>query len=113
MAKLFATGQFTTENLTAMEEKALSALIEGLYAEPGFSDVDANDLSQWTGIPTRNIRGVISSLIKKGYITIDDSCGNGIYQLIYLNENKWYLHPEWIEEYDAEQYGPIPTAINA
>lgn len=111
MAKLFATGQFTTENLTAMEEKALSALIDGLYAEPGFSDVDANDIAKWTGIPTRNIRGVLSSLIKKDYIQIDDP-GTG-YQIIYLNDSKWYLHPEWIEEYDAEQYGPIPTAINS
>jgi hypothetical protein len=112
MAKLFATGQFATEqNLTALEEKVLSALIDGLYAEPGFSDVDANDLAAWTKIPTRNIRGVISSLIKKDYINIDDP-GTG-YQIIYLNYNRWYLHPQWIEDYDAEQYGPIPTAINA
>lgn len=111
MAKLFATGQFTTENLTAMEEKALSALIDGLYAEPGFSDVDANDIAKWTGIPTRNIRGVLSSLIKKDYIQIDDP-GTG-YQIIYLNDSKWYLHPEWIEEYNEERYGPIPTAINS
>jgi len=108
MEKLFATGQFATEkNLTALEEKVLSALIDGLYAEPGFSDVDANDITRDTGIPTRKIRGVLSSLIKKDYINIDDP-GTG-YQIIYLNYNRWYLHPNWIEEYDAEQYGPIPT----
>ena len=107
MEKLFATGQFATEDLTAMEEKVLSELIHGLYAEPGFSDVDAHDLTRATGIPTRNIRGVLSSLIKKDYINIDDP-GTG-YQIIYLNDSKWYLHPEWIEEYNAERYGPIPT----
>jgi len=111
MAKLFATGQFKNENLTAMEEKVLASLIHGLYAEPGFSDVDAHDLTKDTGIPTRTIRGVLSSLIKKDYINIDDP-GTG-YQIIYLNYNKWYLHPEWIEEYDAAKYGPIPTAINS
>jgi len=109
MAKLFATGQFATEkNLTALEEKVLSALIDGLYAEPGFSDVDAHDIARDINIPTRSVRGALSSLIKKDYINIDNP-GTG-YQIIYLNYNKWYLHPQWIEEYDAEQYGPIPTA---
>ncbi len=95
------------EPLTTQEQTVLTALIDGLYAEPGFSDVDAHDLTHATGIPTRTIRGVLSSLIKKDYINIDDP-GTG-YQIIYLNYNKWYLHPEWIEEYDAERYGPIPT----
>ena len=94
-----------SENLTKLEATVLESLISSLYAEPGFSDVDAHDLARHTKISTRSIRGVLSSLIKKGYITIDDSCGNGIYQLIYLNENKWYLHPEWKEEYNETLYG--------
>ena len=94
-----------SENLTKMESAVLESLIDSLYAEPGFSDVDAHDLARHTKISTRSIRGVLSSLIKKDYITIDDSCGNGIYQLIYLNPGYWYLHPQWKEEYDAELYG--------
>lgn len=92
---------------TALETRVMESLIDGLYAEPGFSDVDAHDISRQTGISTKSIRGVLSSLVKKGIITIDDSCGNGVYELIYLNDGYHYLHPEWKEYYDAEQYGEI------
>ena len=90
-------------NLTDMESKALQALIDGLYAEPGFSDVDANDISKMTKIDISKIRGVISSLVKKGIVYVDTSevmPGSGTY-LIELNSEYWYLHPEWK---DADQY---------
>lgn len=96
-------------SLTARETVVLESLIGGLYAEPGFSDVDAHDLARWTSIPTKSIRGVLSSLVKKGIIMIDNSCGNGEYELIYLNDGYHYLHPEWKEYYDAALYGEIPT----
>ena len=92
---------------TALETRVMESLIDGLYAEPGFSDVDAHDISRQTGISTKSIRGVLSSLVKKGIIFIDDSCGNGEYELIYLNDGYHYLHPVWKEYYDAEQYGEI------
>jgi len=95
------------ENLTVLEKQTLQSLIYGLYAEPGFSDVDAHDIARDIKVSTRSVRGALSSLIKKDYINIDDP-GTG-YQIIYLNYNRWYLHPEWIEDYDAEQYGPIPA----
>jgi DNA-binding MarR family transcriptional regulator len=81
-------------SLTANEQKVLTAFINGLYAEPGFSDVDAIDLAKWTGISTRSIRGVLSSLVKKGYLNIDEANDAG-YVIIYLAESKYYLHPEW------------------
>jgi predicted transcriptional regulator len=94
--------------LTALETQVMECLIANLYAEPGFSDVDAHDISRQTKISTRSIRGVLSSLVKKNLITIDNSCSSdGAYELIYLNPGYWYLHPEWKEEYDVEQYGPI------
>jgi len=83
-------------NLTALEKKVLETLINNLYAEPGFSDVDASDLSRDTLIPMDEIRGVISSLVKKGIIIVDDN-GAG-YQIIYLDEDYYYLHPEWKNE---------------
>ena len=105
MGKLFGTGQFTNENLTALEEQTLTSLINSLYAEPGFSDVDANDIAKDTGIPTRKLRGVLASLVKKEYIHIEatenwSSYGRKLpsYELIYLKESKWYLHPEWKSE---------------
>ena len=88
------------ENLTELESRTLQGLIPELYAEPHFSDVDVNDLSRITKIPTRSLRGVLSSLIKKGYIYIDDYYGAGNNQLIYLIIDKWYLHPEWKNSYE-------------
>lgn len=84
--------------LTAMETKVMEAFINGLYAEPGFSDVDAHDLTRDTGIPTRSIRGVLSSLVQKGIISIDGNYAG--YQIIYLREDYWYLHPEWKTEHE-------------
>jgi hypothetical protein len=105
MEKLFATGQFTNEKLTALEEQALSSLIKGLYAEPGFSDMDANDIAKDSGIPTRKLRGVLASLVKKEYIFIEPTENWGshgrklpAYEIIYLKESKYYLHPEWKSE---------------
>jgi len=79
--------------LTEMETNTMTSLISLLYAEAGYSDVDAKDLAKDTGIPINSMRGVLSSLIKKGLIGIDDP-GAG-FQIVYLNEQFYYLHPEW------------------
>jgi hypothetical protein len=95
-------------NLTPLETKTLTAFIDELYAEPGFSDVDAKDLSKITGIPTKSIRGVIGSLVQKGILSTVETDSYGApeqFVIIYLNEAYWYLHPEWKEEYDHEKYG--------
>ena len=81
------------EPLTTLEQTVLAAFINGLYAEAGFSDVDAHDLTRATGIPTRSIRGILSSLIKKDYIWIDGNDSG--YQIIYLCESRYHLHPKW------------------
>jgi hypothetical protein len=86
-------------NLTELETKTLTAFIDGLYAEPGFSDVDANDLSHWTKIDIKSIRGVLASLIKKDIISIYDN-GAG-YQIIYLNNSFYHLHPRWKDEVEC------------
>jgi hypothetical protein len=93
-------------SLTTMEQSVLTAFIHGLYAEPGFSDVDAHDLASATGIGTRSIRGVLSSLVQKGYLNIDEANDAG-YVIIYLNESKFYLHPEWRN--DAPWYYTNPA----
>lgn len=86
-------------NLTELETQVLKSFINGLYAEAGFSDIDANDLSKWTGIPMKVIRGVIGSLIKKDIMWVED---NGEYVIIYLSMQFWYLHPNpsWKEQAD-------------
>jgi hypothetical protein len=97
-------------SLTKLEQTVLENLISNLYAEPGFSDVDAKDISRETGIPTKSIRGVLSSLVKKEIISLEETNTYGApeqYVIIYLNPSHWYLHPEWKEEYDSEKYGQI------
>lgn len=86
-------------SLTQMEEMCLQSLIDGLYAECGFSDVDATDIAEWTGIPIQSVRGVLANLVKKGFIQIEDN-GAG-YQIIYLLPEHYHLHSqEWVEEHN-------------
>lgn len=94
-------------NLTELETKVLQALIDSLYAEAGFSDVDANDLTEITDIDKKQIRGVLASLVKKGIVHIEETSTFRApkYQIIYLDTQYWYLHPEWKEDYDVEKYG--------
>lgn len=90
-------------NLTPMEEFCLQVIIDGLYAEMGFSDVDARDVADLTGINIKSVRGVLSSLIKKGIIYIDDN-GAG-YQIIYLYPSFYYIHSqEWVDDYKEQEW---------
>ena len=82
-----------TNTFTDLENKVLTSFINGLYAEPGFSDVDANDISQDINISTKQVRGALGSLVKKGVVTIHTNDSN--YDIIYLNESYYHLHPEW------------------
>ena len=87
------------ENLTELEQKTMDAYVSMLDAEPGFSNVDVNDLTLVTGVSTKTLRGVLSSLIKKGIIRINDN-GAG-YQIIDLDTEYWHLvNEEWAA--DAE-----------
>jgi DNA-binding GntR family transcriptional regulator len=84
-------------NLTELESKTLQSLIDGLYAEPGYSDVDANDIAKDLGISTKIIRGALGSLVKKGIVSLDEN--DSKYVIIYLNTEYWGLVNEnWAEE---------------
>lgn len=87
----------TELNLTELESKTLTTFIGGLYAEPGFSDVDVNDLSSELGISTKVLRGALGSLVKKNIVFVDENDGG--YDIIYLNKPYWGLVNEsWAEE---------------
>ena len=82
---------------TDLEKQVIESLVSQLYAEPGFSDVDVHDISRdITTLPTKIVRGVLGSLVKKGVIGIDTNDSG--YDIIYLNQSHWYLHPEWKKE---------------
>lgn len=84
-------------NLTELESKTLTTFIGGLYAEPGFSDVDVSDLSSELEISTKVLRGVLGSLVKKGIVSIENNGGG--YDIIHMREKYWYLvNEEWASE---------------
>jgi predicted transcriptional regulator len=88
---------FLELNLTELESLTLTAFIGGLYAEPGFSDVDVNDLSSELEISTKVLRGVLGSLVKKGIVSVDENGGG--YDIIYMREKYWYLvNEDWASE---------------
>ena len=85
-------------NLTELEQTLLTELIGSLYAEEGFSDVDAKDLAHGTKIDIKIVRGALGSLVKKGIVCIEQTDNWGAeeqFQIIYLNEAYWYMHPRW------------------
>ena len=86
--------------LTQLEAQVLKSLINGLYVEAGFSDVDAKDIAEWINKPIKSVRGALGSLVKKGIVTIEetDSFGAEQFQIIYLNPDHYYLHPKWYKE---------------
>ena len=85
-------------NLTELETTVLTSFINHLYAEQGFSDVEAIDLARWTKTDIKIVRGVLSSLIKKGLVYIFQQQGqtqNDSIQIVYLDEKHYNLHTEW------------------
>jgi len=87
-------------NLTELESKTLQSLVDGLYAEPGYSDVDVHDISEDLGIDTKVIRGVLGSLVKKGIVQIDTN--DSKYDIINLRTKYWGLVNESWEEASKE-----------
>ncbi|NDB30779.1 hypothetical protein EB151_14675 [archaeon] len=83
--------------LTDLELKVMESYVSMLYAEPGFSDVDAKDISEDIGISTKSVRGALGSLVKKGILSLDENDSG--YVIIYLNRGYWYLVNEnWAAE---------------
>jgi len=91
-------------NLTDKEQSVLTNLIDNLYAEPGFSDVCAEDLSELTGLNKNAVGGVLTSLQAKGIVWVSEpEYWQGrieIPAIVYLCQKYYYLHPDkyWQEE---------------
>jgi len=84
-------------NLTEKESIMLSAFINELYAEEGYSDVSPQDLQKITGISRNSYKGVLGSLAKKGILMIMDKRDLGSSaDIVYLTDNA--LHPTWYQE---------------
>ena len=90
----------TELNLTILETNTLKTLIGGLYAEPGYSDVDVKDIAKDLGIDTKIIRGALGSLVKKGIVQVE--ANDSKYDIIYLYPKYWGLVNESWEEASKE-----------
>ena len=99
-------------NLTELEKQVLQTIADAMYAEWGFSDVGATDIARETKIDIKSLRGVLSSLVKKSLISIDDNCVGNVKGLlannpswepiIYLDNEAQGLVAEWVEESGGE-----------
>ena len=85
-------------NLTQLESQVLGSLISQLYAEAGYSDVDAKDIARDIKVDIKSVRGSLGSLVRKSIVGIDGNDSG--YQIIYLNQKYWTLHPQWKNEVD-------------
>jgi len=100
---------------TVKETTVLKSIIDNLYAEPGFSDVTADQLVT-DDLDIHAVGGVVSSLQKKGVIWVEELSpktghlglgenGEGI-TIIYLNDEAYKYHKEWAEE-EGIEYEPL------
>ena len=90
-------------NLTEMEITVLAALKNGLWynwdCEPGYSDVTPLEISEVTKIPMNKLRGVLSSLVQKDLITIQEIDAHNI--IVYSTLRTYFYFGEakdWIIE---------------
>ena len=87
-------------NLTQLETQVLTCLIDMLYAEEGFSDVEVRDIANEIKVTSKSVRGAVGSLVKKGIIYTEETntWGAPKHQLIYLQSDYYFLHPEWSKQ---------------
>jgi len=93
-------------DLTVNEATTLKALINSMYAEYNYSDIDINDLSRITKITTKKLRGVISSLVKKNLVEKEENDAGFV--ILYLTDLVAGYVKEW-REYAGE---PIKLFCN-
>ena len=85
----------TISNLTELETKVLNELASSMYAEWGFSDCGFEELSDNLDLSTKVLRGVVSSLVKKNLVRVEDDVD---YDIIYLWGDAQGLVKHWVEE---------------
>lgn len=66
------------DNLPLISATVYKALLDGLYAEPGFSDVDTSDLAKATGLGMNVVKGALGHLVNEELVTTVSERINGI-----------------------------------
>ncbi|MDF2534197.1 MAG: hypothetical protein K0R18_354 [Bacillales bacterium] len=81
--------------LTEMEAKVMNYLMtDGYYAEYSFSDIEVRDIADQTEIDIKSAKGVVGSLVKKGYLYVSDREGE-IPPIVYANLKGYELSDEF------------------
>ena len=102
-----------TIKVTELEKQVLEALAGNTYAELGYSDVGFPELREGTGKDNKVLRGVVSSLVKKGLVEVDEREDEGYgnntdMHIIYLTHLTQGLVPHWVEE---EKLVPVQLIV--
>ena len=84
----------TITNLTELETKVLTTLVDSMYAEWGFSDCGFSELSSELNLSTKVLRGVVGSLVKKELVQVETDD----IDIIYLVNAAEGLVKHWVEE---------------
>jgi len=92
------------DSMTTMGRKVFVALVRGLYAEPGFSDVDAYDIAEATSYATTSVRTCLQRMGQKDLVIADHTD---------INDRKacFYLPTFWSSFGSAAEAAAIRTAI--
>jgi len=93
----------TTIKVTQLEKKVLEALAESMYAEYNYSDAGLEEVINITGLPSKVIRGVVSSLTKKQLVEVDYRESEGYknkpaMHIWYLTDRTVGLVEHWVKE---------------
>lgn len=89
--------------VTVLENQVVRSIAARMFAEPNYSDVGFEEICKDTGLNSKVVRGVGSSLVKKGLIDIDDREDEGYknkpkMHIWYLSNQLFHLVPEKIRE---------------
>lgn len=83
-------------NLTELEKKMTEwVYTDGLWnGEWMFSDVTTEDVAKGLDWDVKRVKGVLGSLVKKGYM-FTDAVNDNEYDILYLTEEGYKLDPEF------------------
>jgi len=76
-----AQAQAAYEALPEFSRKVYQIIKAKLYAEPGFSDVTAEDVSQALSVPVQAVNASLGHLEASGLVNSEEWDGNGITQI--------------------------------
>jgi len=93
--------------LTEMESTVMNWLMTtGYYAEYSFSDVDVKDIAKATGIDIKSAKGVVGSLVKKGYVYVSERDGE-VPPIVYATKKGYQMDDNYDTKWktEAETWG--------